>query len=51
MELEDRSMHVNDDKNILDIFETISFLSRIIENKVDDVVDEIHTIIWEKKKS
>jgi len=53
--LEGRSMHGNDDEECLDIHETTSFSSRIIQYKVDDVTDDIHVIrsdhnegIWEK---
>ena len=52
--LEGRNMHVNDDEDCLDILETTSFSSRTIQDKVDDVTDDIHAIrsddnegIWE----
>ena len=53
--LERRSMHKNDDKDYLYILEKTSFSSRTIQDKVDDVTDDIHAIrsdhnkgIWEK---
>jgi len=42
--LEGRNMHVNDDEDCLDILETMSFSSRTIQDKVDDVTDDIHVI-------
>ncbi|XP_027915741.1 uncharacterized protein LOC114175171 [Vigna unguiculata] len=42
--LEGRNMHVNDDEDCLDILETTSFSSRTIQDKVDDVTDDIHAI-------
>jgi len=52
--LEGRNMHVNDDEDCLDILETTSFSLRTIQDKVDDVIDDIHAIrsdhneaIWE----
>ncbi|WVY97346.1 hypothetical protein V8G54_029497 [Vigna mungo] len=55
MVLEGRAMHTTDDEDSLDILETSSFSSRTIENKVDDVPDEIHATrcdhnegMWEK---
>jgi len=48
-------MHENDDEDCLDILKTMSFSSRTIQDKVDDVTDNIHAIrsdhnegIWEK---
>jgi len=53
--LEGRSIHGNDDENCLNNLETTSFSSRTIQDKVDDVTDDIHAIrsdhnkgIWEK---
>jgi len=52
--LEGRNMHVNDVENCLDILETTSFSSRTIQDKVDDITNDIHAIrsdhnegIWE----
>ncbi|KOM57534.1 hypothetical protein LR48_Vigan11g056700 [Vigna angularis] len=49
-------MHTTDYEDSIDILETSSFSSRTIENKVDDVPDEIHATrcdhnkgIWDKK--
>ena len=39
--LDGRNMHVNDDEDCLDILETTSFSSRTIQDKVDDVTDDI----------
>jgi len=53
--LEGRSMHGNNDEDCLDLLEMMSFSSTTIQDKVDDVIDYIHTIrsdhnegIWEK---
>ena len=42
--LEGRGMHGNDDEDCLDIVDTTSFSSRTIQDKVDDVIDDIHAI-------
>jgi len=48
-------MHINNDEDYLDVLETVSFSSRTIQDKVDDVTNDIHVIrsdhnkgIWEK---
>ena len=52
--LDGRNMHVNDDEDCLDTLETTYFSSRTIQDKVDDVTNDIHAIrsdhnegIWE----
>jgi len=42
--LEGRNMNGNDDEDCLDILEITSFSSRTIQDKVDDVTDDIHAI-------
>jgi len=50
-----RSMHKNHDEDCLDLLETVSFSLATIQDKVDDITDDIHAIrsvhnegIWEK---
>jgi len=42
--LERRSLHGNHDEDCLDILEKMSFSSKTIQDKDDDVVDDIHAI-------